>query len=136
MQEGEPARVGVDFIEEFCGATIATLRSGRLRGLLAQMPKAKAKKQKSGAKRSASRRFFGRRKWIWIPLLVLLFIPAVQVAVVRFVDPPRTLPMWIEQVSVSGAKTPLRYHWIPFGADTGDISKASLDFGGSAVLVS
>lgn len=62
MQEGEPARVGVDFIEEFCRATIATLRSGRLRRLLAQMPKAKVKKQKSGAKRSASRGFFGRRK--------------------------------------------------------------------------
>jgi monofunctional glycosyltransferase len=121
VQEGEPARVGVDFIEELCEATIATLRSGRLRSLLAQMPK--AKKQKPGAKRSAPRHgesvlrrtrgFFGRRKWIWIPLLVLLLIPAMQVAVARFVDPPRTLPMLLEQMSSSGAKAPLRYRWIP-----------------------
>lgn len=113
MQEGEPARVGLDFVEAFCGRAIAALRSGRLRGLLAQMPKAKAKKQKSGAKRSASRGFFGRRKWIWIPLLALPFVPAMQVAVVRFVDPPRTVPMWIEQVASSGPKVPLRYRWIP-----------------------
>jgi hypothetical protein len=39
----------------------------------------------------------------------LLLIPAMQVAVVRFVDPRRTVPMWIEQVSSSGTKTPLRY---------------------------
>jgi monofunctional biosynthetic peptidoglycan transglycosylase len=64
-------------------------------------------------KRSASRGFFRRWKWIWIVLLVLLLIPAVQVAVVRFVDPPRTLPMWVEQVSASGPKAPLRYRWIP-----------------------
>jgi monofunctional glycosyltransferase len=113
VQEGGPARVGVNFIEEFCGTAIATLRSGRLRGLLAHMPKAKAKKQKSGAKRSASRGFFRRRKWIWIGLLGLLLMPAMQVAVVRFVDPPRTLPMWIEQMSGSDRKVPLRYRWIP-----------------------
>ncbi|HVF72886.1 MAG TPA: monofunctional biosynthetic peptidoglycan transglycosylase [Chthoniobacterales bacterium] len=77
------------------------------------MPKAKAKKQKSGAKRSASRGFFGRGKWIWIGLVVLLLVPAMQVALVRFVNPPRTVPMWIEQVSSSGAKGPLRYRWIP-----------------------
>jgi monofunctional biosynthetic peptidoglycan transglycosylase len=52
-------------------------------------------------------------KWIWVALGILLLIPAVQVAVVRFVDPPRTLPMWIEQVSSSGPKPPLRYRWIP-----------------------
>ena len=113
MQEGEPGRVGLELIEKFRGTAIATLRSGRLRGLLAQMPKAKAKKQKSGAKRSASRGFFGRWKWMWIALLVLLLIPAMQVGVVRFVDPPGTVPMWIEQVSSSGAKAPLRYRWIP-----------------------
>ena len=46
-------------------------------------------------------------------LVVLLLIPAVQVAVVRFVDPPRTVPMWIEQASSSGTKAQLPYHWIP-----------------------
>lgn len=46
-------------------------------------------------------------------LLVLFLIPPEQVGVVRFVNPPRTLPMWIEQVSPSGAKAPLRYRWIP-----------------------
>jgi hypothetical protein len=45
----------------------------------------------------------------------LLFIPVVQVAMVRFVDPPRTVPMWVEQVSPSGARAPLRYRWIPLG---------------------
>jgi hypothetical protein len=45
----------------------------------------------------------------------LLLIPAVQVAAVRFVDPPRTLPMWIEQISSGGPKPPLRYHWIGRG---------------------
>ena len=83
----------------------------------------KAKKRKSEVKGSASRhgesvlrrtRGRGRRwKWIWIVPGVLLFIPAMQVALVRFIDPPRTLPMWIEQVSSSGPKTPLRYRWIP-----------------------
>jgi monofunctional glycosyltransferase len=79
------------------------------------MPKAKARKQKSGAKRSASRGFWRRWKWIWIPLLVLLLIPAMQVGAVRFVDPPRTLPMLLEQVTSSGPKAPLRYRWIPLG---------------------
>ena len=60
-----------------------------------------------------SRGFFGRWKWVLITVLGLLLIPAVQVAVVRFVDPPRTLPMWIEQVASSGGKAPLRYRWIP-----------------------
>jgi hypothetical protein len=40
----------------------------------------------------ASRRFCGR-KLIWITLVGLLVIPAIQVGVVRFVDPPGTLPM-------------------------------------------
>lgn len=111
-------------VEGFWGATIATLRSGRLHGLLAQMPKAKANKGnhvKGAAFRqgeSVLRRTRGRRrrwKWILIVFVVLLLIPAVQVAVVRFVDPPRTVPMWIEQVSSSAAKGPLRYRWIPLG---------------------
>jgi len=37
----------------------------------------------------------------------------MQVAVVRFVDPPRTLPMWIDQMSSSAQKAPLHYRWIP-----------------------
>jgi monofunctional biosynthetic peptidoglycan transglycosylase len=90
------------------------------------MPKIKTKKGrarpnrvKGGASRHGesvlqrTRGRWKRWKWIWIVLLVLLLIPAMQVAVVRFVDPPRTLPMWIEQVSSSGVKAPLRYRWIP-----------------------
>jgi membrane peptidoglycan carboxypeptidase len=78
------------------------------------MAKTTAKKR-NRVKGSASRGFFRRWKWVWIPVVVLLLIPAMQVAIVRFVDPPRTLPMWIEQVSSSGAKAPLRYRWIPLG---------------------
>jgi monofunctional biosynthetic peptidoglycan transglycosylase len=70
-------------------------------------------KSRNRVKGVASRGFFRRWKWIWIVLLVLSLIPAMQVAVVRFVDPPVTLPMWIEQVSPSGPKGPLRYRWIP-----------------------
>src|SRR4051812_45407405 len=77
------------------------------------MRKGKAKKQKSGTKDSASRSRRRRWKWGLIALAGLLLTPAMQVAVVRFVDPPRTLPMWIEQVSGSGAKAPLRYRWVP-----------------------
>ena len=50
-----------------------------------------------------------------IVLLVLLLIPAMQVAVVRFVNPPRTLPRLIEQggaVFSSAPKHPLLYRWI------------------------
>jgi hypothetical protein len=36
---------------------------------------------------------------IWIVLLFLLLMPAMQVGVVRFLNPPRTLPMMLEQVS-------------------------------------
>ncbi|MFL6520485.1 MAG: monofunctional biosynthetic peptidoglycan transglycosylase [Chthoniobacterales bacterium] len=77
------------------------------------MAKPSAKKRR--VKGVPSRGFLRRWKWIWIVLLVLLLIPAMQVAVVRSVDPPRTLPMWIEQVSSSGAKAPVRYRWIPLG---------------------
>jgi monofunctional biosynthetic peptidoglycan transglycosylase len=75
------------------------------------MAKSRAKKPRNRVKGSPSRGFW-RGKWIWILLLVLLFIPALQVAVVRFVDPPGTVPMWIEQVSSSGTKAPLRYRWV------------------------
>jgi monofunctional biosynthetic peptidoglycan transglycosylase len=80
------------------------------------MPKPKSKKRRvrvNRVKGFASRGFFGRWKWVLIPVVVLLLVPAMQVGVVRFVNPPRTLPMWIEQVSPSGVKAPLRYRWIP-----------------------
>jgi monofunctional biosynthetic peptidoglycan transglycosylase len=69
------------------------------------------KKRRVRLKGVASRRRW--RKWSLILLVVLLLVPAIQVEVVRFVNPPRTLPMWIEQMSGSGQKAPLRYHWIP-----------------------
>jgi monofunctional glycosyltransferase len=56
-----------------------------------------------------------RWKWILIVLAVLLFVPAMQVVAVRFVDPPRTLPMLLEQMPAGGGKAPLRYRWIPLG---------------------
>jgi monofunctional biosynthetic peptidoglycan transglycosylase len=81
------------------------------------MPKTNAKKRRvNRVKGSALRGFFRRWKWVWIPVLVLLLIPAMQVGTVRFVDPPRTLPMLLEQDSAMfsrGPKAPLRYHWIP-----------------------
>jgi monofunctional glycosyltransferase len=66
-------------------------------------------------KRLRPRGFFGRWKRVLIPVVVLLLVPAMQVAVVRFVDPPRTLPMLIEQGGAtfsSAPKRPLRYRWI------------------------
>ena len=48
-------------------------------------------------------------------LAALFLIPALQVAVVRFVNPPRTLPMLLEQggqMFSRGPKAPLRYRWI------------------------
>jgi monofunctional biosynthetic peptidoglycan transglycosylase len=69
------------------------------------MPKPKTKKPKS------------KRPWKLLLLLlaILLLIPAMQVAVVRFVNPPRTVPMLLEHDSAMfsrGPKAPLRYHWI------------------------
>jgi monofunctional biosynthetic peptidoglycan transglycosylase len=73
-----------------------------------------ASRGSAGIKGVASR---GRwKKWILIVLVVLLLIPAVQVGVVRFVNPPQTLPMLLEQDSAMfsrGPKVPLRYRWIP-----------------------
>jgi monofunctional biosynthetic peptidoglycan transglycosylase len=74
------------------------------------MPKTNARKRR--VKGSASRGFFRRGKWIWIVLVVLLLIPAIQVAAMRFVNPPRTLPMLIHQMSSTAPKSPLRYRWI------------------------
>src|SRR5947208_17104771 len=84
------------------------LRSGRPSSLLAKMPKPNAR-----VKRSASR---GRgKKWILVLLVVLLLIPAMQVAVVRFINPPLTLPMLIDQGGAmfsKAPKAPLLYRWI------------------------
>jgi monofunctional glycosyltransferase len=78
------------------------------------MPKPNAKKRRvNRVKGFASR---GRaKKWILLLLVVLLLIPAMQVAVVRFINPPWTLPMLINQGSAMfsrGPKRPLRYRWI------------------------
>jgi hypothetical protein len=92
------------------------LRSGRHRSLLARMPKPNAKKRRvNRVKGFASRGFFRRWKWVLIPLVALLLLPAMQVAVVRFINPPWTLPMLIDQGSAmfsSAPKPPLRYRWI------------------------
>src|SRR5258705_764526 len=63
------------------------LRSGRHRSLLAKMPKPNAKKRRvNRVKDSVSR---GRaKKWILLLLVVLLFIPAIQVAAVRMLHSP------------------------------------------------
>jgi len=69
------------------------------------MPKPKAKKPKS------------KRPWKWILILLVAFllIPAMQVAMVRFMNPPWTLPMLIEKGGAmfsSRPKRPLLYRWI------------------------
>jgi len=79
------------------------------------MAKPNVKKRRANRVKGLASRGRGK-KWILIPLLVLLLIPAMQVAVVRFVNPPLTLPMLIEQGGTafsSAPKTPLRYRWIP-----------------------
>jgi monofunctional glycosyltransferase len=56
-----------------------------------------------------------KRFYVVLLVAILLLIPALQVAVVRFVNPPRTLPMLIEQSGAmfsKGPKHPLRYRWI------------------------
>jgi len=82
------------------------LRSVLPSGLLAKMPAPKAKKRKS--KRPW-------KKWVLVQLVVLLLIPVMQVAVVRFINPPLTLPMLIERAGAmfsSKPKRPLLYYWI------------------------
>ena len=72
-------------------------------------PKPKKRRVKGFAPRGLG------KKWILVLLVVLLLIPAMQVAVVRFINPPWTLPMLIEQGSAvfsSAPKHPLRYRWI------------------------
>lgn len=54
-------------------------------------------------------------KWLLILLVTLLFIPPIEVAAVRFINPPRTRPMLIHQASAifsSAPKAPLSYRWI------------------------
>lgn len=63
------------------------------------------------------RRPAGRWHRLLILLAVLLLVPALQVAVIRFVDPPRTLPMLLEQGGSAFSRKPrppLRYRWIDF----------------------
>ena len=91
------------------------LRSALHRSLLAKMPKVKTKKRRVRVKGSASRGRRRRWKWILILLVVLLLIPGMQVAMVRFINPPLTLPMLIEQGSATFSKAPkppLLYRWI------------------------
>jgi monofunctional biosynthetic peptidoglycan transglycosylase len=90
------------------------LRSGRQRSLLAKMPKPNAKKRRVNRVKGFASRGRGK-KWILLLLAVLLLIPALQVAVVRFINPLLTLPMLIDQGSAmfsSTPKPPLRYRWI------------------------
>lgn len=64
---------------------------------------------------ATNRRPIGRGKRLLILLAVLLMIPGLQVATVRFVHPPRTLPMLLDQarsVFSRQARPPLRYQWI------------------------
>jgi len=81
------------------------------------MPKSNGNLVKGSASRGPKRKGVASRgrwkRWILVVLVVLLLIPAIQVAAVRFVNPPRTLPMWIDQVSSSAPRAPLLYRWIP-----------------------
>ncbi len=76
-----------------------------MRRLFAGVAQVKAKKRSS----------IRRGKWILILVVVLLLIPPIEVALVRFIDPPRTRPMLIHQASAlfsRGRAAPLRYRWI------------------------
>jgi monofunctional glycosyltransferase len=66
----------------------------------------------SGTKKRRRARHWKR---LLILFVILLLIPGLQVAVVRFVNPPGTLPMLLEQggsVFSRKAHPPLRYEWI------------------------
>jgi monofunctional biosynthetic peptidoglycan transglycosylase len=83
------------------------------------MPRPKTNPVKGSASRGPKRKGVASRgrgkKWLLIVFVVLLLILAMQVAAVRFVNPPLTLPMLIEQGAAmfsSAPKRPLRYHWI------------------------
>jgi monofunctional biosynthetic peptidoglycan transglycosylase len=78
------------------------------------MPKPNAKKRRVNRVKGFASRGRGK-KWILVLLVVLVLIPAMQVAMVRFINPPLTLPMLIDRGSAmfsSGPKRPLRYRWI------------------------
>ena len=65
----------------------------------------------SGVKK---RRPPGRWRRLLLLLIVLLLTPGLQVALIRFINPPRTLPMLLEQggtVFSRNERAPLRYHW-------------------------
>ena len=70
-------------------------------------------------------------------LVAFLLIPAMQVAMVRFINPPVTLPMLIEKADAtfsSGPKRPLLYHWIDLPQIPEIFLEHLLDFGRSAIL--
>src|SRR6266480_8021261 len=98
--------------------TTGGLRLGRHRSLLAKMPTPKPRRtlRPRGGTRVKGFASRGRgKKWILVLLVVLLIIPAMQVAVVRFINPPWTLPMFIDQGGAMfsrGPTPPLRYRWI------------------------
>src|SRR5947208_14832055 len=78
------------------------------------MSKPNAKKRRVNRVKGFASRGRGK-KWILLLLVVLLLIPAMQVAAVRFINPPRTLPMLIDQIGATfsrGPNPPLRYRWI------------------------
>ena len=101
----------------FCAFTkICTPRDKELRsvlpsGLLAKVPAPKAKKSK--AKKPKYKRPW--KKWTLVLLVAFLLIPAMQVAVVRFIHPPWTLPMLLDRGGAMFSRAPrppLRYQWI------------------------
>ena len=92
------------------------------------MPKTKTRRVKGSASRGRG------KKWILILLVVLLLIPAMQVAVVRFINPPRTLPMLIDQSLLKRTKGSAPLSLDRSAADSRDVPEAPLDFGRSAVL--
>jgi len=66
----------------------------------------------SGAKKLVS---FGPSRWILIALGALLLIPPLEVAAVRFLNPPRTRPMMFYQLGALFSRRPeppLLYRWI------------------------
>ena len=78
------------------------------------MPAPDAKKRRVNRVKGFASRGLGK-KWVFILIVVLLLIPAMQVAVVRFINPPWTLPMLIEKGDTlfsSEPKRPLLYRWI------------------------
>jgi len=55
------------------------------------------------------------KKWLLVVLAAFLLIPAMQVAMVRFIHPRWTMPMLLERsgaMFASKPKRPLLYHWI------------------------